>query len=147
MIFRKGIVFVVINEHHTYDLQIPLTTSHWVSVNLTHVPSTVRFLHVFYVQVPRTVVVETKRNTWILCDYVVVYGEDCLRVDTYPSHLHTYTDKSRTIIICHRVPLDVHMSNSITKQTKNRVSAHTVYPRRKQDGNYLRFIKHPISAR
>lgn len=42
----------------TYNLYVALTASHWVRVHLTHVPSTIHLLSIFYMKIPRAVVIE-----------------------------------------------------------------------------------------
>ena len=71
----------------TYNLQVALSTSHRISVHLTHVPSSINFFDLLYMKIPRTVVVVRQRDPWILRDHVMVDGQDCLCIDAHPCHL------------------------------------------------------------
>ncbi|KAJ4436916.1 hypothetical protein ANN_17048 [Periplaneta americana] len=73
---------------------VSLSATHRVGVDLTHVPASVSLVHVLDVQIPRAVVVIRQGNTGILCDHIVVYRQNSLRVDTNPGHLPTVEDSS-----------------------------------------------------
>lgn len=78
-------------ERHklTDDLQVSLSASHGIGVDLAHVPSSVDLLHILNVKVPSAVIGERKAYTWILGDDVVVYRQYRLGVDAYPRNLRT----------------------------------------------------------
>jgi hypothetical protein len=71
----------------THDLKVPLSTSHGVGVDLTHVPAAVSLVYVLDVQVPRAVVVVRQGDARILRDHVVMDREYRLCVHTDPCHL------------------------------------------------------------
>jgi hypothetical protein len=74
----------------TYDLEVTLPGSHGIGVHLTHVPTSIRFLHFPNVQIPTAVIVVRQHNARILCDDVVVDAENRLRVHAHPRDLRTH---------------------------------------------------------
>lgn len=68
----------------TDHFQEAYLTLHRVAVYLTHVPAPVRLLDVLDPQLPNTLLRETDSDAMILCNDVVLDGEDGLRVHAQP---------------------------------------------------------------
>lgn len=67
--------------------QVALLTPHGLGVDLTHVPASIRLLHVVQVQSPDLVVVVGEGDPLVSGDDVMVYGQNGLRVNPDPGHL------------------------------------------------------------
>jgi hypothetical protein len=76
-----------VNMVLTYDLEVSLSTSHGIRIDLTHVPAAVSLVYVLDMQVPGAMVVVGQRDAWILRDHIVMDRENGLRVHANPRHL------------------------------------------------------------
>lgn len=74
---------IVLTDH----LQVSLSTSHRVRVDLTHVPSPIFLVHISDVQIPWPMIVIGKSYPRILGNNVVVNRQNRLSVHTDPSNL------------------------------------------------------------
>ena len=70
-------------------IQISNLTLHWICVYLTHVPSTIGFLHFPYVKKPRAMIAVRHSYSMILGDDVIRNCKNCLSVDPEPRYLRT----------------------------------------------------------
>lgn len=71
----------------TNYIKISSLALHGIGIDLTHVPSTIRFSDLPYVKVPRTMIAVGHGDAMILRDHVTRDREDRLSVDSQPRHL------------------------------------------------------------
>ena len=72
----------------TYDLEVTFSGSHGIGVHLTHVPASIRLLHLPDVQIPATVIIVCQYDAWVLSDDIVVDAENRLSINAHPRDLH-----------------------------------------------------------
>lgn len=75
-------------EELTDHIQIGNLTFHRIGVDLTHIPSLVRFFDIPYFEYPGAFFCVRYYHSVIFRDYVRLYGENCLRIDTQPRNLN-----------------------------------------------------------